>query len=61
MKTPLFNELDRKILRENKSSGYAARVRLYIAVHNLEKAFAKSYVGRLIKGIIDMTYLILNW
>ncbi len=51
MKKPLFNAIDRMIIREDKSY-YATRLKLTIATKRFEKEFLKTGVGKfLIKAV----------
>ena len=52
MKKPLFNEIERQILHEDKSL-YASRMRLNISIKKFEKAFIKTYFGRFMKKTVD--------
>lgn len=51
MKKPLFNQLERQIMHEDKSF-YASRMKLYIAIKKFEKEFMKTFFGWLIKKIV---------
>lgn len=48
MKKPLFNEVERRIIYEDKSL-HASRMKMHIYIKKFEKEFIKSFVGRLIK------------
>lgn len=48
MKKPLFNEIERQIMLEDKSI-YASRMKMHIATKNLEKEFMKTFIGRFIE------------
>ncbi len=52
MKKPLFNEIERQIMQEDKSL-YARRMKLYIATKKFEKAFMKTFVGRFVENTVD--------
>jgi hypothetical protein len=52
MKKPLFNEIERQIMHEDKSL-YASRMKLHIASKKFEKAFIKTYVGRFMEKTVD--------
>jgi hypothetical protein len=52
MKKPLFNEIERQIMHEDKSL-YASRTKLHIATKKFEKAFIKTYVGRFMEKTVD--------
>lgn len=47
MKKPIFNQIERKIIRESNSL-FSDRMKLFIAVKKFEKAFLKSPVGKLL-------------
>jgi hypothetical protein len=51
MKKPLFNEIERQIMHEDKSL-YASRMKLHIATKKFEKAFMKTFVGRFIENTV---------
>jgi RNase P protein component len=53
MKKPLYNEIERQIMHEDKSL-YASRMNLHIAKKKFEKAFMKSFVARFIKKTVDL-------
>ena len=48
MKKPLFNEIERQVMRENKSF-YASRMKLDIATKQFKKELMKTFVGRFIQ------------
>jgi hypothetical protein len=52
MEKPLFNEIERQIMHEDKSL-YASRMKLHIATKKFEKAFMKTYVGRFMEKTVD--------
>ncbi len=52
MKKPLFDEIERQIIREDKSFS-ASRMNLHIATKKFEKAFMKSLIGRFIQNTIN--------
>jgi|JI10StandDraft_1071094.scaffolds.fasta_scaffold394472_2 hypothetical protein len=52
MKKPLFNEIERQIMHEDKSL-YVSRMKLHIATKKFEKAFMKTCVGRFIEKTVD--------
>lgn len=52
MKKPLFNEIERQIMHEDKSL-YASSMKLHIAKKKFEKAFMKTFVGRFIEKTVD--------
>ena len=52
MKKPLFNEIERHIMHEDKSL-YASTMKLHIATKKFEKAFMKTFIGRFIEKTVD--------
>lgn len=52
MKKALFNEIERRIMHEDKSL-YASRMKLHIATKKFEKVLMKTFVGRFIEKTID--------
>ena len=52
MKKILFDEFDRKAMRENNSL-YATGLKLHIERMKLERAFIKSHIGRIIMRLFD--------
>lgn len=46
MKRPLFNEIQRQIMHEDKSL-YAATMKLDIAIKRFQKELMKTFIGRL--------------
>ena len=52
MKKPLFNEIERHIMNEDKSL-YASRMKLHVAKKNFEKEFMKTVVGRFIQKTVE--------
>lgn len=52
MKKPLFNEIERQIMHEDKSL-YASRMKLHVAKKKFEKEFMKTVVGRFIQKTVD--------
>jgi hypothetical protein len=52
MKKPLFNEIERQIMHEDKSL-YASRIKLQIKTKKFEKAFMKTFLGRFIEKTVD--------
>lgn len=58
MKKPLFNEIERQIMHEDKSL-YASRMKLHIATKKFEKAFMKTYIGSFIEKTVSLLARIL--
>jgi hypothetical protein len=52
MKKPIFDEIDRRIIKENKSY-YSSRMILFIATKKIEKAFIKSNIGVFLKKFVE--------
>jgi hypothetical protein len=52
MKKPLFNEIERQIMHEDKSL-YASRMKLHIATNKFEKAFMKTFFGRFVEKTVN--------
>lgn len=51
MKNPLFNQVERQVMHEDKSLN-ASGMKLHIATKRLERAFMKTFVGRLIEKTV---------
>lgn len=52
MRPPLFNQIERQIMHENKSY-FATRMRLHIAIKQFEKVFMKTLVGKFIQKVTN--------